>query len=108
MWKRIIKERPKTRVELLAYLGAKYGGDFSKYKNKDLEELSAKLDEGATMEELTESMKYYSYCLEAYTAILGGLVGEYRIQINDQGEEPVWEERYGLIGSLPYCKKIPL
>ena len=46
--------KTKNWVELLAYLGAKYGGDFSKYKNKDLEELSAKLDEGATMEELTE------------------------------------------------------
>ena len=99
--------KTKNWVELLAYLGAKYGGDFSKYKNKDLEELSAKLDEGATMEELTESMKYYSYCLEAYTAILGGLVGEYRIQINDQGEEPVWEERYGLIGFSPIAKKFP-
>lgn len=32
------------------------------------------------MQTLTENMKYYAYYLEAYTAVLGGMVGTYEIQ----------------------------
>ena len=35
-------------VDLLAYLGAKYGGDFSKYKQKDMDKIAKKLLEGET------------------------------------------------------------
>lgn len=97
----------KSWIELLAYLGAKYGGDFSKYKKQDLDNLSAKLDSGSSMEELTNGMKYYPYYLEAYTAVLGGLVGEYRVQTDVSGEHEVWEERYGLIGFSPIAKNFP-
>jgi len=68
-------------IELLAYLATSYGGDFSKYKAKDMEELAVKLtDKSTTIEELTAENKYYAYFLEAYTAVLGGLVGEYEIE----------------------------
>ena len=53
------KEPHYNWVELLAYLGARYGGDFSKFREKDMDGLAAKLSEGATMEELTADMKYY-------------------------------------------------
>lgn len=68
-------------VELLAYLGARYGGDFSRYKASDMEALAEKLTGGTPMEELTRDMKYYSYYLEAYGAVLNGMVGLYEIQI---------------------------
>ena len=68
-------------IELLAYLGAKYGGDFSRYRAVDMEKLVSRLQDGQTMEELTGDMKYYSYYLEAYTAVLGGMVGEFEIQV---------------------------
>ncbi|MCI8743164.1 MAG: hypothetical protein HFG63_11170, partial [Lachnospiraceae bacterium] len=58
-------------IELLAWLGAKYGGDFSRYKQSDLKNLVEKLKSGTTMAELTADSKYYSYYLEAYTAVLG-------------------------------------
>lgn len=99
--------KDKSWIALLAYLGAKYGGDFSKYKQSDLQQLSQKLDDGASMEELTASMSYYSYYLEAYTAVLGGLVGSYRVSVNEDGEPPAWEERYGLIGYSPIAKAFP-
>jgi len=68
-------------IELLAYLATSYGGDFSKYKAKDMEELAAQLtDKSTTMEALTAERKHYAYYLEAYTAVLGGLVGEYEIE----------------------------
>lgn len=71
-------------IPLLAFLGAKYGGDFLDYKKKDMEYVVRQLvEDGRTMEELTENMKYYAYYLEAYGAVLGGLVGEYREEAAD-------------------------
>ena len=73
-------------IELLAYLAARYGGDFSRYKASDMDALAEKLKNGTSMEALTDGMKYYAYYLEAYTAVLGGMVGTYEIQ------EPVPED----------------
>lgn len=68
-------------IELLAYLGAKYGGDFRKYKEKDMDKVAeCLLSQKETIKSLTERMEYYSYYYEAYEAVLGGLVGEYEIQ----------------------------
>ena len=69
-------------IELLAYLAARYGGDFGRYREKDLTALCERLKNGESMEELTQGMKYYPYYLEAYTAVLGGMVGEYEIQVD--------------------------
>lgn len=93
-------------IELLAYLGAKYGGNFSKYKEKHMNDLIKKLNSGTTMEELTEKMKYYSYYLEAYTAILGGFVGSYEVEVDneDSPEEKVWVKKYGLKAFSPIAK----
>ena len=97
-------------VELLAYLGAKYGGDFSRYKKKDMDLLVDQIQlEEKTMEDITASMKYYDYYLEAYTAVLGGFVGEYEIQeVNKENEEEiVWVKKYGLKAFLPIAKNFP-
>lgn len=100
-------------IPLLAYLATKYGGDFTKYKVKDMDTLVETLKSGADMSELTADMKYYPYYLEAYTAILGEFVGEYSVQVageslqnsqtsegsqTDDSEisEMQWETRYGL------------
>ncbi len=69
-------------IELLAYLAARYGSDFGRYREKDLTALCERLKNGESMEELTQGMKYYPYYLEAYTAVLGGMVGEYEIQVD--------------------------
>ncbi|MEH2957072.1 M23 family metallopeptidase [Candidatus Merdisoma sp. JLR.KK006] len=107
-------------IELLAYTAARTGGDFSNESqvNACLEEAAEKLTQGKTTEELTEGMKYYDYYLEAYTAVLGGMVGEYEIQVaaksasgsqTDEGdaEKLVWERRYGLKAFLPIAKDFP-
>jgi murein DD-endopeptidase MepM/ murein hydrolase activator NlpD len=93
-------------IELLAYLGAKYGGNFSKYKTKHMDELIKKLNDGETMKELTEKMKYYDYYLEAYTAILDGFVGPYEIEIEneDNPEEKIWVKKYGLKAFSPIAR----
>lgn len=93
----------RSWIDTLAYLGAKYGGDFSRYRAQDMDDLFEKLDAGSTMEELTDSMKYYSYYQEAYGAVLDGLVGEFREEQEIDGKT-VWEDRYGLKGYFPLAK----
>lgn len=93
-------------VELLAYLATKYGGNFSKYKSKDMDQLVSKLNSGETIAQLTSKMKYYNYYYEAYDAILGNFVGEYEIQVKDpnNSENKIWEKKYGLKVFSPISK----
>ncbi|HWT75792.1 MAG TPA: M23 family metallopeptidase [Mobilitalea sp.] len=97
-------------IELLAYLGCKYGGDFSKYKSKNMADLVEKLkSKEATINSLTEGMKYYDYYYEAYSAVLGGMVGDYKIEVADASAPggKRWEEKYGLKVFLPIAKNYP-
>lgn len=97
-------------IELLAYLGARYGGDFSHYKKSDMETLvNQLLDKKVTMKEITKDMKYYDYYYKAYEAVLGGMVGEYEAQVecSDHTAEAVWEKKYGLKAFLPIAKNFP-
>lgn len=87
-------------IELLSYLACKYGGDFKKYNNKDLTDLTEKLKSGISMSELTKDMKYYSYYFEAYDAVLHEYIGEYQIQNSDF----IYEKKYGIKAFLPIAK----
>lgn len=88
-------------VDLLAYLGAKYGGDFSKYKQKDMDKIAKKLLEGeTTVEKIKEEMQYFSYYQQAYGAVLGGMVGEYDMEC----EESKWKKVYGLKAYHPIAR----
>lgn len=87
-------------VELLSYLGAKYGGDFKKYKAKDMDQLANKLLTGKeTIDSLTKDMKYYPYYYEAYEAVLGGLIGEYEIEVYESSKQTSGEN--SLTASTP-------
>lgn len=68
-------------IELISYLACKYGGNFKKFKQNDLIELTNKLKTGTNMEELTKNLKNYSYYYEAYDAILHEFIGEYEIEL---------------------------
>ena len=92
------EETKLNYITLLAYLGAKYGGDFSKYKYSDMTSIAEKLKSGEEIEELTKDMTYFDYYLEAYTAVLSGMVGNY-IENN--------EEKYGVKWFSPIAKTFP-
>ncbi|MCX8075350.1 MAG: hypothetical protein N2749_07190 [Clostridia bacterium] len=83
-------------IHILSYLGAKYGGDFTRYKDSDMDALVDRLATGEKIEDITKDMKYYNYYLEAYTAVLGEFVGNYKVQVSDGKGGIVWEEKYGL------------
>lgn len=88
-------------VDLLAILGARYGGDFTRYQEEDLADIAEKLLAGSqTVEEMTKDMEYYSYYREAYGAVLDGMVGEF------QYVHPK-KKVYGLKAYSPIAKEFP-
>lgn len=98
------KEVHLNWVDLLAYLGAKYGGDFSKYKAKDMNKIAKKLlEEDQTIEGISEEMEYFAYYREAYGAVLDGMVGEYEMEY----ESGKWKKVYGLKAYHPIAKDFP-
>ena len=108
-------------IELLAVLAAKNGGDFSRYRSADMKAVAEALLSGEeTIESLSEGLAHYGYYYEAYQAVLGGMLGEYQIQVKPSQEaqegdgslpapagELLWETRYGLKAFLPIAKNFP-
>lgn len=106
-------------VDLLAYLGTRYGGDFSRYKKSDMEKVAEQLINGdSTMEELTKDMKYYDYYKQAYGAVLDGMVGTFQAEIpadevpqvpqsSETVPDTVWVTKYGLKAFFPLAKNFP-
>ena len=84
-------------IDILAYLGAKYGGDFNRYKSADMDAFVKQL-QTKSIAQITSGMKYFNYYHEAYSAVLGGLLGKYR----ENGEE-----EYGLTAYCPIAKTFP-
>jgi len=93
-------------IEILSYLAARYGGNFSRYKAKDMDNLINKLNNGESIEELTKDMKYYNYFHEAYTAVLGGFVGGFEIEVDDENNpgQKKWIQKYGLKAFCPVAR----
>lgn len=106
-------------VDLLAYLGTRYGGDFSRYKKSDMKKVAEQLINGEmTMKELTSDMKYYDYYRQAYGAVLDGMVGTFQAEIpadevpemlqqSAQNTDTVWVTKYGLKAFFPLAKNFP-
>ena len=95
-------------IELLAYLAAKNGNNFSGYRDEQLDDLADELMSGAAMADLTSNMKYYDYYYKAYTAIFAGFVGTYEIEVQDEdGEGKHWEQNYGIKVFSPIAKNFP-
>lgn len=92
-------------TDTLAYLGASYGGDFSRYRSSDMDEYFAKRKKGTSVESLSRRMKFFSYYQKAYGAVLGGMLGTYKTQEpSPDGKSVVWKEKYGLKAFSPLAK----
>lgn len=95
---------PTSWIDILAFLGAKYGGNFSLFKSSDLSTIVERLKNGEKIEDITKDMKYFSYYKQAYGAVLDGFLGEYEIQEKSENGELVWTKKYGLKGFSPIAK----
>lgn len=102
-------------IELLAYTAAKTGGEFDKNALSTLKKTAQALAQGeASIPELTRDMKYYAYYLEAYDAALGGMVGEYEVEVTaasgvgdsqtDAASGKRYETVYGLKAFFPLAR----
>jgi murein DD-endopeptidase MepM/ murein hydrolase activator NlpD len=87
-------------IELLAFLGVRYGGDFSRYKTADLTDICKKINPETDFCTLSKNEKAFAYYKEAYGAVLGGMLGPYREITSDGG----WEEGYGLRAYSPIAR----
>lgn len=89
-------------IELLSYLGTRYGGNFSRYKSKDMDNLINRLKSGESIEDMTKDLTHYDYYYEAYKAVLEGFVGPFEIQVKDENTgEKIWVKKYGLKAFSP-------
>ncbi len=86
-------------IELLSYLAVKYGGDFKKYNEKDVDDLVKKINSGQSVQDLS-SQKYYNYFYQAYSAVLGEFLGKYKIKTDDGN----FQSYYGLKVFSPIAK----
>lgn len=92
-------------IELLAYVAAQSGGEFGVDAVSDICTIAEKLQKKeTTVEKITKDLKYYPYYHEAYTAVLGGFVGEYEIQEKEGGP---FVKKYGLKAFSPIAKGFP-
>ena len=94
-------------VQVLAYLGAKYGGDFKQYKEADLEQIVSRLKDGDKIKDITKDMKYYDYYYRVYSAVLGGFTGWYNTEAEDENGKIIKVKDYGLCVFSPIAKGFP-
>jgi len=98
-------ETPISWTELLAYTAAKTGGKFDKSALKTMKKAAEEITSGnTTMQELTNDLKYYAYYKESYDAVLGGMVGEFEEEIEDENGVISFQSKYGLKAYFPLAK----
>lgn len=85
-------------ITLLAYAAVRGGGEFGSKSTAYIDEIAAKLTAGEiTEDQLREKYQYFSYYYEAYSAVLGGMLGEY--EVKDAGG--TYQKKYGLKAFSP-------
>lgn len=94
-------------VQVLAYLGAKYGGDFKQYKEEDLEQIVSRMKNGDKIKDITKDMKYYDYYYRVCNAVLGGFTGWYNTEAEDENGKITKVKDYGLCVFSPIAKGFP-
>lgn len=88
------REKHLNWIDILAVAACRTGG---KCNLPSVKKAAAQLTEDRSPEELLgELYKYYDYYHEAYTAVLGGLLGAYAIEVDGQ-----WKPTYGLKAYSP-------
>lgn len=88
-------------ITLLAYAAVRGGGEFGSKSSGYIDEIADQLSaREITIEDLENKYQYFSYYYEAYSAVLGGMVGEYEIE----DESGKMQKKYGLKAFSPIAK----
>ena len=91
-------------ITLLAYGAVKGGGKFDKKVIRAMNEYAEAVRSGEKDMEELEEMKYYPYYHEILSAVLDGMVGNYRIEVSDDEGNVTWQDCYGLKAFSPIAK----
>ncbi len=91
-------------IDTLSYLASKNGNNFSSYKSSDIAAMKEKLGDMYTVDDLMADNKYYSFYKEAFTAALGGFLGEYQKQAPDGSGGKKLISGYGLVAYSPIAE----
>lgn len=91
-------------ADSLSYLACKNGNNFSSYKSSDIQKMLDELGDSFTIDDLLQDNKFYSYYKEAFSAIFGGLLGEYEKQAPDGSGGKTIKKGYGLVAYSPIAE----
>lgn len=91
-------------ISLLAYGAVKGGGKFDKKVIAQMNDFANAIRAGEKTMEEAEELKTFAYYKEIYTAVLGGMVGSYRIEVPGTDGNVTWQECYGLKAFSPIAK----
>lgn len=98
-------------IDLLAYTAAYTGGSFDNDRTvcQYMNQMKEKIAKGEKLEKIVKGLEYFAYYQEAYAAVLGGMMGEYEIEVpaEDGDGRKTWEKRYGLKAFSPIAKGFP-
>lgn len=97
-------ERHIEWIDVLAYLACAVGEDWSRYSRSLVEKLFEELGDSLTVDMLMRGNKYYGFYKRAYTAVLGGMVGEYTKNAPDGSGGFKTVEGYGLKAYFPLAE----
>ncbi len=88
-------------ITLLAYAAVRGGGEFNSKSTTYIDDIATQITAGEiTEEQLKDKYKYFSYYYEAYSAVLGGMLGEYEVE----DERGIYQKKYGLKAFSPIAK----
>lgn len=91
-------------IELMALLSCKYGGELSKFKQSDLDNIINQLESGKTVDELSSNYKLYNYFYESLDAIFHEYIGDFTIQVDDENGNKTYQKKYGIKVFSPIAK----
>ena len=91
-------------IDSLSYLACKNGNNWNGYKKKDLQKMLDCLGDSNTIEDLMGENKYFKYYREVFSAVLGGLLGEYERQVPDGNGGIKIKSGYGLVAYSPIAE----
>lgn len=95
-------------IVLLAYAAVQSGGEFDKTSLAYIDEIAQRLTQKEIeVKELKTKYKYFDYYYEAYEAVLGGMLGEYEIEVLGKNGKNIMEKKYGLKAFSPIAKGFP-
>lgn len=92
----IMREGEISWIDILAGIASKTGGDWSGYQSGDAAEVAEKIERGET----PESNELFGYFRTAYSAVLGGMLGDFTEETEQEGHT-VSVAQYGLKAYLP-------